>query len=295
MVHIKEEGKFNENAYILDAEFMKTEKTCAIYIIENEGKRLMLDTGESLSARRLMKKIKNFNLYPIHQILLTHAHWDHIQALPKLKRLMKDTDLEVYAHQNAIDILKNPERMNEFFGYQVDPIENVVPLKQNDVLDLAGLKLKIHEFFGHTQDSIGIQDLKNRIIFVGDAIIDKIDKNTFVPVLFGPDFDEKSLLKTYKKLRNMSDELDAIALAHYGIWKEEDFNKIINEMEDLYFEAKNLLIEAYNDNLSIKEITRKYRDELIPNSEIFSEANIMGLQWNIEQNIDTLKAAGFIN
>ncbi|MBD3211414.1 MAG: MBL fold metallo-hydrolase [Candidatus Lokiarchaeota archaeon] len=294
MVHIKEEGKFNENAYILDAEFMKTEKTCAIYIIEKQGKRLMLDTGESLSARRLMKKIKNFNLYPIHQIVLTHAHWDHIQALPKLKRLMKDTDLEVYAHQNAVDILKNPERLNEFFGYHVDPIENVIPLKQDDVLDLGGLKLKIHEFFGHTQDSIGIQDIKNQIIYVGDAIIDKIDKNTFVPVLFGPDFDEESLLKTYEKLRNMKDELNAIALAHYGIWKGEDFDKIIDDVEDLYYKAKNLLIEAYNDNLSVKDITRKYHDEIIPDSEIFSEANIMGLQWNIEQNIETLKAAGFI-
>lgn len=294
MVHITEEGKFNENAYLLDAEFMKIEGICAIYIIENDGKRLMIDVGEALSARRLMKKIKKFDLFPIHQILLTHAHWDHIQALPKLKRLMKIDDIKVYAHQNALNVLKNPERMNEFFGYHVDPIEDVIPLKQNDILDLNGLKLKVHEFFGHTQDCIAIQDIKNRIVYVGDAIIDRIDKNTFVPVLFGPDFDEVSLLNTYEKLRKLKNELDAIALAHFGVWKGEDSDKIIDEMENLYFKAKNTLVELYNENLSVKEITKMYHDELIPDSEVFSEENIMGLQWNIDQNIDTLKAAGFI-
>lgn len=274
---------------------MKTEKTCAIYIIESDGERLMLDTGEALSARRLVKKLKKFDLYPIHKILLTHAHWDHIQALPKLKRMMKEIDIEVYVHQNALDILKNPERMNKFFGYHVDPITEVKPLKQDDILNLNGVKLKIYEFFGHTQDCVAIEDEENRIIYVGDAIIDRINKNTFVPVLFGPDFDEESLLKTYDKLRDMRNELDAIALAHYGVWKGEDFNRIVDEMEELYFKAKNTIINLYEENPSPEFITKKYRERLIPNSEIFSEEHIMGLQWNIAQNLDTLKAAGFID
>jgi len=294
LVHIVEEGKFNENAYLLDAEFMKTEKTCAIYVIESNGKRLMIDTGEALSARRLIKKIKSFDIYPIHQILLTHAHWDHIQALPKLKRLMKDTEIEVFAHENALEILKNPERMNEFFGYRVDPIEDVNPLKQDDILNLNGLELKIHELFGHTQDSIAIEDLKNKILYVGDAIIDKIDKNTYVPVLFGPDFDEESLLKTYEKLRGLKNEIDAIAVAHFGVWEGDDMEKLVNEVEDLYFKAKKSLIEWYNQNPSVEYVTKQYQRHIVPNSEIFSEEHLMGLQWNIEQNLDTMKAAGFI-
>lgn len=294
MVHIIEEGKFNENAYLLDGEFLKTEKTLAIYVIESNGTRLMLDTGEALSARRVIKKIKKFNIYPIHKIIFTHAHWDHIQAFPKLKRLMKDTEIEVFAHENALDVLKDPERLNEFFGYHVDPIEDVNPLKEGDIFDLNGLKLKIHNFFGHTQDSIAIEDLKNKILYVGDSILDRIEKETFIPVLFGPDFDEDSLLNTYEKLRNMKDDLDGIAVAHYGVWKGEDLEKFIDEMEDRYFKAKETLIKLYNENPSLKYITQGYHDEVIPNSVIFSEENLMGLQWNIEQNIKTMKAAGFI-
>ncbi len=294
MVHIREDGKFNENAYLFDGEFLKTEKTLALYVIENKGKRLMIDTGESLSARKMIKKLKSYDLYPVHHILLTHAHWDHIQSLPKMKRLMKNSEIEVFAHKNAIDVLKNPERMNQFFGYYVDPIEDVTPLKQDDIINLNGLKLKIHEFFGHTQDSIAIQDLKNRTLYVGDAILDRIDKNTFVPVLFGPDFDEESLLNTYKKLRNTEDEIDSLALAHYGVWKGEDLEMFLNEMENLYFKAKETLIELYEENPSIEYITKGYHDKIVPKSEIFSEDKLMGLQWNIEQNLQTMKAAGFI-
>ncbi len=294
MVHIREEGKFNENAYLLDAEFLKTEKTCGIYIIENEGIRMMIDAGEALSVRKIIKKLKAFNIYPIHKILLTHIHWDHIQGVHKIKRLIKVVDIEVLAHKNGLVPLKNPTRLNNFFGYHVDPIEEVTPLKQNDIIDLNGLELKVHEFFGHTPDSIAIQDIKNKIIYVGDAILDKIDKNTFIPVIFGPDFDERALLETYQKLRNLKNELDAIAIAHYGVWEGDDFEKFLNEMEDLQFKAKNLIIESYNKNPSLEYITKEYHDRLIPNSEIFSIDHLMGLQWNIEQNIDTLKATGFI-
>lgn len=294
MVHIREDGKFNENAYLLDGEFLKTEKTLALYVIESNGERLMIDTGEALSARKIVKKLKKFDVYPIQRVLLTHAHWDHIQALPKLKRLMKDIEIEIYAHKNALEVLKNPERMNEFFGYHVDPIKDVTPLTQDDIIELNGLKLKIHEFFGHTQDSIAIQDLENRILYVGDAILDRIDKNTYVPVFFGPDFDEKSLLNTFQKLRDMKDQIDGIALAHYGVWKGDDFEDFLMKMEDMYFKAKQTLIELYNENPSLEYITKGYHDKLIPNSEIFSEDKLMGLQWNIKQNIDTMKAAGFI-
>jgi len=294
MVHIREEGKFNDNAYLLDAEFLKTEKTFGIYVIENDGMRMMIDAGEALSVRKIIKKLKAFDIYPVHKILLTHVHWDHVQGVPKIKRLMKEVDIELLAHENGIKPLKNPTRLNEFFGYHIDPIEDVTTLKQDDIIDLNGLELKVHEFFGHTPDSIAIQDMKNRIIYVGDAILDKIDKETFVPVLFGCDFDEETLLETYQKLRNLKDELDAIAVAHYGVWKGDDFEKFLNEMEDLHFKAKNLLIQSYNENPSVEYITKEYHDKLIPNSEIFSLEHLMGLQWNIEQHIDTLKEKGYI-
>ena len=294
MTHISKEGKFNENSSIIDAEFFKLKNTLSLYVLENEGERLLIDTGETLTARKIVKKLKEFNLYPIQKIFLSHAHWDHIQALPRLKKLMKDTEIEVLAHVNAIDILKHPEKMNEYFGYSVEPIEDVTPLKEGDVIDLNGFELRVIELFGHTQDSIALLDEKNKNIFVGDAIIDMLEENTYFPVLFGPAFNEDSLLNTYKKLRGMKEELNAISLAHFGVYTDDDFHKLVDNVEDLYFKAKNAIIQFYNENPNVDYVTEKYLETIIPNSKIFSKDSIHGVQWNIEQNIQCLKAAGFL-
>ncbi|TXT54682.1 MAG: putative metallo-hydrolase [Promethearchaeota archaeon] len=293
--HIIDEGKINQNSYLIDAEFFKLEKTLALYVIQDGENNMMIDTGEALTARKIVKKLRAFNLYPLGKILFSHAHWDHIQAFHKIKRLIKETEIEILAHENAVDILKNPEEMNDFFGYCVDPIDVDIELKEGDTIQLGDIELEIYEFFGHTQDSIAIYNKNTRNIFVGDAIIDKIDYDTYVPVLFGPHFDEDSLLKSYEKLRNMKEKIDSIAFAHFGVYNGEDIDKILDNLEDMYFQAKNNLVQWYNEGLSIQEITKKYHDEIIPNSEIFSEDKLMGLQWNISQNIDTLKAAGFID
>ena len=295
LVFIDEEGKFNEYSYLIDAEFLKLKKTCALYIIESEGERLLIDTGEKLTARKLIKKLKAFDLFPIDKLILTHAHWDHIQAVSKIKRYHKEHEIEVYASENALEILENPAEMNEFFGYYVDPIEDVIPLNANALLEVGGLQLEIHNFFGHTMDSIAIENPKTKNLFVGDAIIDHIEPETFIPVLFGPHFNEDALLKTYEKLRGMKKSLESICLAHFGVWKDDHCIRIINNAEKLYFKAKNSLVDWYNYGLSLDQITQKYHNELIPNSKIFTKKSLMGLKWNIEQNLDTLKAANFID
>lgn len=290
MVFIKTEGKFNDNSYLIDAEMFKTKGMLSIYVIENEGMRMMIDTGEALTARKIIKKLKDFQIFPIHKILLTHSHVDHIQGVHRLKKFMKETQIEILASENAINDLKNPERLNTYFGFNFDPIEDVIPLKEGDVIDLNGLKLKIYNFFGHTQDSIAIFDEKNKNIFVGDAIIDQSDYNTFNPVLFGPDFNEEQLLKTYDKLRDIKD-LNSISLGHFGVWEGQDCNKILNEMEELYFKTKNSLIKWYNENNSLDDIALKYHETFIPNSK----ENIMVLKWLIEMSLDCLKAIGYIS
>ncbi|TFF90244.1 MAG: MBL fold metallo-hydrolase [Promethearchaeota archaeon] len=293
-MHLDEEGKINENTYLIDAEFFKLPKTLALYVLENEGVRMLVDTGENLTARKIVKKLKAFNLFPVQKILFTHAHWDHIQAYLKLRKLMKVNHVEVLAHENAVEILKDPTEMNEFFGYSVDPIEVDTTLKEGDIIDLKGFKLEVYELFGHTQDSIGLYDIEHRNLIVGDAIIDKIAPDTYVPVLFGPHFDEESLLKTYEKLRNMRDKLDSITFAHFGTYTGEDVDKILDNVEKMYFKARDCIIDGYKKGLSIEEITVKYHDEIIPDSKIFSKEHLKGLEWNISQNIETLKAAGFL-
>ena len=157
-------------------------KFLSIYIIEHKGMRLMIDVGENIKARKIIRTLKDFGLYPIDKILLTHSHWDHAQGLSKFYTMMKELDVEVLASENAVENLRHPERMIEGFENfgELYPFEEAItPLKEGDIIDIKGLELEVKNFFGHTMDSIALLDKKNRNIFVGDAIIDRLAQDAF--------------------------------------------------------------------------------------------------------------------
>jgi len=268
-------------------------KFLSIYIIENNGMRLMSDVGETLKVRTVIKKLKYFGLYPIHKIVLTHSHWDHAQGLSKFIKSMKDLEVEVMASENAIDNLKHPEKMIDGFdGINTNPFEDeVTPLKEGDIIDLNGLELETMNFFGHTMDSIALFDKSNRNIFIGDAVSMRLDQDAFYIPLMPPDFHEKDLLNSFNKLRNMKDRLSSISLAHFGMWKDTHFEQILNEMEDIYFKVKKYLIEWYNENPSIDVITSKYCRTLMPNSKFWDEKIF---EFIVGMMINGLKISGYI-
>ncbi|MCK4287344.1 MAG: MBL fold metallo-hydrolase [Candidatus Lokiarchaeota archaeon] len=268
----------------------------SIYIIENNGMRLMVDVGETLKVRMVIKKLKDFGLYPIHKIVLTHSHWDHAQGLSKINKLMKDLDVEILASENAIDNLRHPEKMIDGFdGLNINPFEGeVTPLKEGDIIDLNGLELETMNFFGHTMDSIALFDKSNSNIFIGDAVSMRLDQDVFYIPLMPPDFHEKDLLKSFNKLRNMKDRLSSISLAHFGVWKDDDFFGTLNKMEAFHFDTKESIIKWYDENPSLKYITLKYHEKFTPDSKVHTKDNIRGLELLIEWLIEGLKATGDI-
>ena len=245
MTFINTEGKFNDNSFLVDGNLFGGKGNLALYVIENNGTRLMVDITTEIGTRKLALALKELNLYPIHKIVLTHSHWDHIAGIYKLKKLMKETEIEVLASENAIDNLKNPEIFNKAYGEKVRSIEGVMPLKEGDIIDLNGLKLEVLNFFGHTMDSIAVFDKKNKSILVGDAIINRSNYETVKPPFMPPDFNEEELLKTYQRLRDMKEKLSSISLAHYGVWTDDDFENILKEMQEIHFKTKESI--TYNE------------------------------------------------
>ncbi|MFX0003687.1 MAG: MBL fold metallo-hydrolase [Candidatus Hodarchaeota archaeon] len=294
MVFINKEGKFNENTWLIDGYLFGGKGNLSIYIIENNGIRMMIDASEKEAVPKIIEKLKEFNIYPIHKILLTHSHFDHIEGVHELQKLIKNIEIEVLASENAIENLKNPGNLNDVFAAETEPIEGVIPLKDNQVIDLNGLELKALNFFGHTMDSIALFDEKNRNIFTGDAIIDKSSIYYFQPTFMPPDFHESELLKTFQRLRNMRNELNSISLAHYGVWTDDDFEQIINTMEELHFATKNSIIKWYKENPSFNYLALKFHEIFTPKSKIIKYGNIDFLERQMEFFVDSLKRSGFI-
>ena len=291
---INAEGKFNDNTYLIDGiPLFGAQGSVAIYAIENEGETILIDASFSLMARRVVAKLKEFDIYPAQKILLTHSHFDHIQGVNRLNKLMKDVDIEVFASSNAIKHLKSPNFMNDVFEAKVKPFENATPLSEGDIIDLNGLELKVMNFFGHTMDSIAIFDKTNKNIFVGDAIMNKRKdyyQGTFMP----PDFHEPELLTTFQKLRDISNKLDSISLSHYGVWTGEDFKQIVKDMEEVHFRTKNAIIKWYKKNPSLNYIAKKYIDTFTPNTDRYKGENIELLEVTMSWFLEGLKRSGFI-
>ena len=294
MVFINEEGKYNDNSYLLDGFIFRLPKQLGIYVIENNGVRMMLDTGAPLAARKVMKKLKELGLFPIQKMLLTHSHWDHIQGYSKIKK-MNGEEFEVLASENAIENLRKADEIGKVFHYEVESItDEVTPLKEGDIVDLNGLELEVINLFGHTMDSVGIIDRKNKNIFTGDAIFSRINENTFQPIIMPPFFNEPELLKTYEKLRAMKEDLNSICLNHFGVWTDEHFDKIINEMEPLYLEMKDSIMQWYGENPALEYIALNFHEKFTPDSTIHTKENIKGFELIFEWVIDGLKMVGMI-
>ena len=255
---------------------------------------MMIDASEKTAVYKIIETLKQFKIYPIHKILLTHSHFDHIDGVHEFQKLINDIDIEIFASENAIHNLKNPNNINEVFAAKTEPIEGVIPLKDNQIIDLNGLELKVLNFFGHTMDSIALFDQKNKNIFTGDAIIDKSSIYYFQPTFMPPDFHETELLKTFQRLRNMKDKLNSISLAHYGVWKNEDFIQIINEMEDLHFATKDSIIKWYKENPSYNFLALKFHEKFIPKSKIIKLGYIEVLESQMKWLVEGLKRSGFL-
>ena len=72
-------------------------------ILSENGKAWIVDPGQD--ATRIIKLLSEKQLTPV-AVLLTHAHFDHIGAIPALQQAYPD--LKVYVHKNDAKVITHP-------------------------------------------------------------------------------------------------------------------------------------------------------------------------------------------
>lgn len=160
---------------------------------QEPGRGFLVDPADN--PKKLISILEEKQICP-EAILLTHGHYDHILAVPKLQERWK----EIPVYCNAKDI---PESLTEYdMGQQfptVRAFKNVKTIEDGQELVIAGTEITVMETPGHTPGSVLF--LTKDAIFTGDTI--------FQGSIGRTDFEggnERQMMQSLRKINNLAIE-----------------------------------------------------------------------------------------
>ena len=161
-------------------------------VVNSEKGVIVIDAGfYNQKIKDYLKKLER-----VDAILLTHGHWDHIQALDKMKKDFPDT--KIYIHENDYEFLKEPD-------WNLSLKHGVNLVIQSEVQKLKEGKFKVRDYEielihtpGHTGGSCLYYFKEENILFTGDTIGPTVIGNSFYPT--GSEEDMFSSLEKFKNL-----------------------------------------------------------------------------------------------
>lgn len=139
---------------------------CFFLINEDTKELLIIDPADH--AQGIIEWINKEGLKPV-AILLTHGHFDHIMAVEGLRR---EYGIPMYASKDEVEVLEKPQlNVSTMMGAYVSMKADVL-FADGDVLELAGMKLKVISTPGHTIGSVCFYIEEEKMLISGDTLFE---------------------------------------------------------------------------------------------------------------------------
>ena len=171
------------------------------YILTSEAHHIssLIDPGDEV--KRILKSMR----YPLSQVFLTHAHFDHIGAVDELFHLLakkQPIPPTLYIHQNDQNALTEPF-INMSFALET-PVRIKSPSHtygEGETFLVGDTTLQVLCTPGHTKGSVCLWDKKGKFLFSGDTLFEDGYGRTDLP-----GGDEEEMRESLIRLRGLSSE-----------------------------------------------------------------------------------------
>ena len=183
----------NENTWRIE------ERGVRFFLLTGDEKALLIDSGMTVhNAKEIAESLTDL---PV-ELLNTHADIDHIGSNGEFEA-----------------VYMNPAELYNYRG-------KIKPIWDGDVIDLGNRRIRVITQPGHTQGSVALLDVENRVLFSADSIQ---DGSIF---MFGAHRNIRAYLLSLKKMERYTDEFDKIYPSHGTLPLEPDIiTKLIDGTE----------------------------------------------------------------
>ena len=193
----------------------------AMYLLAGTEKALLIDTGTGVFD--LPGLIAARTELPL-MVALTHGHPDHAGGMGWFDRVYAnpaDFGMALGAsYENRRDFARSLDRNPASPVTNADTVvfekqPEMLPLQEGDVIDLGGRQVVVYETPGHSPGGLSFLDVRERILFVGDAC----NGNTLMLPFggtIGPRQTVSALLETCRKIQRLEPYFDRNYNGHIG-------------------------------------------------------------------------------
>lgn len=179
------------------------------FLIEANNSLSLVDTGLKNNQKKIERLLqeKGFELKDIKQIIITHAHPDHVGSLAEL---VSATNAGVWVHEIELGIMRGESLIQNIAAKDLSPIGSILQaiapkperfdftidreLKSSEQI-LTGFEV-VH-LPGHSMGQIGLWQESSKTLIGGDVMMRLANRLTMPIKAFSVDWEEtkKSILK----------------------------------------------------------------------------------------------------
>ena len=177
---------------------------CWVLASESGSECVVFDPGMPDVSHQLTEILEKHNLKPV-AVIATHGHLDHTFSI---QPIADGYDIPSYIHSEDRAALSNPENLvspdfqSMLSGMSFTEPNNILELRNGDVIDLVGLSFKTIHAPGHTRGSL-MFEVSNEVLVSGDVLFAGSIGRTDLPTGSAKDMEET----LRKKVVPLSDHL----------------------------------------------------------------------------------------